>query len=410
MSEIFGNSIMGGGGLTNSKLALADAQPGDVRSGKKFYSGDKQLKTGTVNDVIPSPIIMKLDPEGKVTATVQPEEGFISTEKRTETLGLPTQSAGTVTPNISEQVAVHRGVYTVGDVKVAAVNGIIRVTFPNGSTCTCSNGSTTLTAAGGGTATFLVPTTGTWTLSATDGTLTAAKTVDITETMRSANIELSFFSATINITYPAASTCVITDSNSTTVASDTNADSTAKTWTATVGATGTYTITATATDGSGKTKSMAVSITANGQVATAELVYKSFIFKSGSGLTSGYSVEGTGGNVSNDSISWSGNSESGGIYVYINPAVALNNYTKLCFDFECSYNYGGNYGMGFGVGKDAAASTTINWTQWTAKVTNGANPIARNTAQCDISALTDSEYIKVVGSYSAGKIYNIWLE
>lgn len=180
MSEIFGNSIMGGGGLTNSKLALADAQPGDVRSGKKFYSGDKQLKTGTVNDVIPSPIIMKLDPEGKVTATVQPEEGFISTEKRTETLGLPTQSAGTVTPNISEQVAVHRGVYTVGDVKVAAVNGIIRVTFPNGSTCTCSNGSTTLTAAGGGTATFLVPTTGTWTLSATDGTLTAAKTVDIT--------------------------------------------------------------------------------------------------------------------------------------------------------------------------------------------------------------------------------------
>ena len=409
MSEIFGNSIMGGGGLTNSKLALADAQPGDVRSGKKFYSGDKQLKTGTVNDVIPSPIIMKLDPEGKVTATVQPEEGFISTEKRTETLGLPTQSAGTVTPNISEQVAVHRGVYTVGDVKVAAVNGIIRVTFPNGSTCTCSNGSTTLTAAGGGTATFLVPTTGTWTLSATDGTLTAAKTVDITETMRSANIELSFFSATINITYPAASTCVITDSNSTTVASDTNADSTAKTWTATVGATGTYTITATATDGSGKTKSTTVSITANGQVATAELVYQMYIFKSGSGLTAGYSVNGS-GNVSNDAISWSGNSDGGGISMYITPAVALKDYTKLCFDFECSYNYGGNYGMGFGVGKAAAASTTINWTQWTAKVTNGANPIARNTAQCDISALTDSEYIKVVGSYSAGEIYNIWLE
>ena len=96
--------------------------------------------------------------------------------------------------------------------------------------------------------------------------------------------------------------------------------------------------------------------------------------------------------------------------MYITPAVSLNNYTKLCFDFECSYNYGGNYGMGFGVGKDAAAGTTIDWTNWTAKVTNGANPIARNTAQCDISKLTDSEYIKVVGSYSAGKVYNIWLE
>lgn len=297
MSEIFGNSIMGGGGLTNSKLALADAQPGDVRSGKKFYSGDKQLKTGTVNDVIPSPIIMKLDPEGKVTATVQPEEGFISTEKRTETLGLPTQSAGTVTPNISEQVAVHRGVYTVGDVKVAAVNGIIRVTFPNGSTCTCSNGSTTLTAAGGGTATFLVPTTGTWTLSATDGTLTAAKTVDITETMRSANIELSFFSATISITYPAASTCVITDSNSTTVASDTNADSTAKTWTATVDASGTYTITATATDGSGKTKSTTVSITADGQSTSATLTYETILWEAGSdqnaSLTGGFAANNT---------------------------------------------------------------------------------------------------------------------
>ena len=88
----------------------------------------------------------------------------------------------------------------------------------------------------------------------------------------------------------------------------------------------------------------------------------------------------------------------------------MSGYTKLCFDFECSYNYGDNYGMGFGVGKDAATGTRVDWTQWTAKVTNGANPIARNTAQCDISKLTDSEYIKVVGSYSAGKVYNIWLE
>lgn len=97
--------------------------------------------------------------------------------------------------------------------------------------------------------------------------------------------------------------------------------------------------------------------------------------------------------------------------MYIKPAVALNGYAKLCVDFECSYNWGGDYGMAFGVGTDAAASTTINNTNWTAKVTSTAQgAIARNTVQCDISALTDSEYIKVVGSYSAGKIYNIWLE
>ena len=97
--------------------------------------------------------------------------------------------------------------------------------------------------------------------------------------------------------------------------------------------------------------------------------------------------------------------------MYIKPAVMLKDYTKMCVDFECSYNYGGNYGMGFGVGRDAASGTTINGTNWTAKVTSTAQgTIARNTVQCDISALTDSEYIKIVGTYSAGKVYNIWLE
>ena len=40
-----------GGGLTKSKLSLADANPGDVVSPKKFYSnGDKNLKTGTMTE------------------------------------------------------------------------------------------------------------------------------------------------------------------------------------------------------------------------------------------------------------------------------------------------------------------------------------------------------------------------
>lgn len=36
-----------GGGLSNSKLALATAKEEDVTSGKTFYSGDKELKTGS---------------------------------------------------------------------------------------------------------------------------------------------------------------------------------------------------------------------------------------------------------------------------------------------------------------------------------------------------------------------------
>ena len=331
MSEIFGNGIMGGGGLTNSKLALANAQAADVRSGKKFYAGDKQIKTGALADVTQATPAITVDAAGKITASATQAAGVVAAGTKSATKQLPVQAAKTVIPSASAQTAVGEGVFTTGIVTVAAVYAVIDVTYPSGSVCTCTNGTLTLTAKDtSGKALFVIPSAGTWTVTAVSGS---------------------------------------------------------------------------------KSTSKAVSITAEGQVETVELVYEFFIFKNGSGLMSGYSVAGSGGNVSNDSISWSGSSSDGGISMYIKPAVALNNYTKLCVDFECSYNWGGDYGMGFGVGTDAAASTTINNTNWTAKVTSTAQgTIARNTVQCDISALTDSEYIKVVGSYSAGEIYNIWLE
>ena len=209
--------------------------------------------------------------------------------------------------------------------------------------------------------------------------------------------------AVIGVTYPSGATCTCTNGSKTLTAKDTTGKALFV-----IPSAGTWTVTA--VSGS-KSASKAVSITAEGQVENVVLAYEFFIFKNGSGLTSGYSVAGSGGNVSNDSISWSGSSSDGGISVHIKPAVALNDYTKLCVDFECSYNWGGDYGMGFGVGTDAASASMITNTNWTAKVTSTARgEIARNTVQCDISALTDSEYIKIVGSYSAGKVYNIWLE
>ena len=209
--------------------------------------------------------------------------------------------------------------------------------------------------------------------------------------------------AAIGVTYPSGSTVTCTNGSKTLKAKDTSGKALFA-----IPSAGTWTVKA--VKGS-KSKSKAVSITAEGQVATVTLTYELYIFKSGSGLTAGYSVAGSGGNVSNANISWSGDSSSGGISMYIKPAVMLKDYTKLCVDFECSYNNGGNYGMGFGVGKDAAASSMITNTSWTAKVISTAQgAIARNTVQCDISALTDSEYIKIVGAYSAGKVYNIWLE
>lgn len=213
--------------------------------------------------------------------------------------------------------------------------------------------------------------------------------------------------AIIGVTYPAGSTCTCTNGSKTLTAKDTSGKALFV-----IPSAGTWTVTA--FSGS-KSTSKTVSITAEGQVETVTLMYGLYIFKNGSGLTSGYSIKSnsiiSAPTVSSDTISWSGNSSSGGVAFYIDPAVALSGYTKLCVDFECSYNYGGNYGMGFGVGTDAATGLMITNTSWTAKVTSTAQgTIARNTVQCDISALTDSEYIKIVGSYSAGKVYNIWLE
>lgn len=252
----------------------------------------------------------------------------------------------------------------------------------------------------GGSVTFKGLKTGTWTVTLSDGTQTTTKPVTINADY---TVTVAYFAATINVAYPEGSTCTCSDGSTTLAAPDTTG-----TWACIVPNAGTWTVKAVSGD---KTASKAVEITAEGQIENVTLAYQLYIFKSGSGLTAGYSVEGTGGNVSNDSISWSGNSESGGIYVYIKPTVALNNYTKLCVDFECSYNWGGDYGMAFGVGNDTVVGIKISSTHWTAKVTSTAQGgIARNTVQCDISALTDSEYIKIVGSYSAGKVYNIWLE
>ena len=335
MSEIFGNGIMGGGGLTNSKLALANAQAADVRSGKKFYAGDKQIKTGALADVTQATPAITVDAAGKITASATQAAGVVAAGTKSATKQLPVQAAKTVIPSASAQTAVGEGVFTTGIVTVAAVYAVIGVTYPSGSVCTCSNGSVTLTAKDTtGKAIFVIPSAGTWTVTAVSGSKSTSKTV---------------------------------------------------------------------------------SITAEGQVETVTLMYGLYIFKNGSGLTSGYSIKSnsiiSAPTVSSDTISWSGNSSSGGVAFYIDPAVALSGYTKLCVDFECSYNYGGNYGMGFGVGTDAATGLMITNTSWTAKVTSTVQgTIARNTVQCDISALTDSEYIKIVGSYSAGKVYNIWLE
>ena len=157
-------------------MADTDTTKNQVLSGKKFYSGDKQIKTGTNPDVAQATPTITVDTAGKITAAATQTAGIVPAGTKSATKQLTIQAGKTVTPSISAQTAVASQRFTTGDVKVAAVNGIIRVTYPAGDTCTCKNGSTTLTAnASDGITVFIVPNTGTWTLTVTNGTKTATK-------------------------------------------------------------------------------------------------------------------------------------------------------------------------------------------------------------------------------------------
>lgn len=193
MSEIFGNGVMGGGGLTNSKLALANAQAADVRSGKKFYAGDKQIKTGTLADVTQATPAITVDAAGKITASATQAAGVVAAGTKSATKQLPVQAAKTVIPSASAQTAVGEGVFTTGIVTVAAVYAVIGVTYPSGSVCTCTNGTLTLTAKDtSGKAIFVIPSAGTWTVTAVSGSKSTSKTVSITAEGQVETVTLSY--------------------------------------------------------------------------------------------------------------------------------------------------------------------------------------------------------------------------
>ena len=69
----------------------------------------------------------------------------------------------------------------------------IGVTYPAGSTCTCTDGAKTFTLKNtSGQGIFIIPYAAAWIVSCTDGTETASETVEITTEGQSAKIELSY--------------------------------------------------------------------------------------------------------------------------------------------------------------------------------------------------------------------------
>ena len=76
---------------------------------------------------------------------------------------------------------------------IAFFAATINITYPAGSTCTCTDGTTTLTAPDtSGTWACTVPNAGTWTVSATDGTENTSEAVSITTDGQTVSVELSY--------------------------------------------------------------------------------------------------------------------------------------------------------------------------------------------------------------------------
>lgn len=92
-------------------------------------------------------------------------------------------------------VPITRVVAVTADYSVAIplFAATINITYPAGSTCTCSDGTTTLSAPDtSGTWVCTVPNAGKWTVTSTSGTETDSKAVTITTDGQSTSVELSY--------------------------------------------------------------------------------------------------------------------------------------------------------------------------------------------------------------------------
>lgn len=77
---------------------------------------------------------------------------------------------------------------------IAFFAATINITYPAGSTCTCSDGTTTISAPDtSGTWTCIVPNAGTWTVAATDGVENTSESVSITTDGQTVAVELSYY-------------------------------------------------------------------------------------------------------------------------------------------------------------------------------------------------------------------------
>ena len=89
---------------------------------------------------------------------------------------------------------------SVDEISIGAATGIayISVTYPSGSTCTCSKSGTILNAPDTtGACSFAIPSTGTWTVACTNGTLSISEDIAVSS-YKTYNSTLDYISTTLN--------------------------------------------------------------------------------------------------------------------------------------------------------------------------------------------------------------------
>ena len=153
--------------------------------------------------------------------------------------------------------------------------GTLVVTGVAGDTITATKGGKTYsrTFNSAGKAVFRGLATGIWALTMTNGSQTVTRNVTITADY---SLTIAYFTATITVTYPANSTCTCSDG--VTTLTDSNTGETEKTVIFTVPNTGNWIISC--TNGT-ENASTTVSITVDGQSATAKLAYDLRLFDNG---------------------------------------------------------------------------------------------------------------------------------
>ena len=143
---------------------------------------------GTLTVTAPANVTVTVSKDGKAKTKNSGTSGVVAFK------GLAT-GTWTVTITGDGKTAQKNVVVTTDySTAIAFFAATINITYPAGSTCTCSDGTTTLSAPDtSGTWACIVPNAGTWTAAATDGVENASESVSITTDGQTVAVELSYY-------------------------------------------------------------------------------------------------------------------------------------------------------------------------------------------------------------------------